>query len=72
LDSRIRADVVLLDEKAGRAAALSRGLHVAGLLGVLREAANRGLVDLSVAIQALMRVGFRASPALLKSLLGSR
>jgi predicted nucleic acid-binding protein len=68
----MRADVVLLDEKAGRAAALSRGLRVVGLLGVLREAANRGLVDLPAAPQALMSAGFRASPALLKAVLSSR
>lgn len=72
LAEHIRADVVLLDEKAGRATALSRGLHVAGLLGVLREAANRGMVDLPAAVKALMSAGFRASPALLKSLLGAQ
>lgn len=70
LAERLRADLVLLDEKAGRTATLGRGLRVSGLLGVLREAASRGLVDLPTAVQALLGVGFRASPALLKSLLG--
>jgi hypothetical protein len=40
------ADIVLLDEKAARTVAVGRGLRVIGLLGVLREAANRGLADL--------------------------
>lgn len=71
LAERLRADLVLLDEKPGRTAALGRGLRVSGLLGILREAANRGLVDLPAAIQALLSVGFRASPALLRSLLGT-
>lgn len=63
------ADIVLLDEKAARTVAVGRGLRVSGLLGVLREAASRGLVDLPTAVQALLSAGFRASPTLLKSLL---
>ncbi len=70
LAERMGADIVLLDEKAARTVAVGRGLRVIGLLGVLREAANRRLVDLPTAVQALLSVGFRASPALLKSLLG--
>jgi predicted nucleic acid-binding protein len=62
---------VLLDEKAGRTAALGRGHRVSGLLGLLREAADRGLVDLPTAVQALLSAGFRASPALLKAVLGN-
>ena len=64
------ADLVLLDERAARTVAVGRGLRVSGLLGTLREAADRGLVDLPTAVQALLSAGFRASPALLKSLLG--
>ena len=69
LAEQLGADVVLLDEKAGRAIARARGLQVSGLLGILRVAASRGLVDLPTAVEALLRVGFRASPALLRSLL---
>lgn len=71
LAERLGSDLVLLDEKAGRAAALGRGLRVSGLLGLLREAADRGLVDLPTAVQALLSAGFRASPALLKAVLGN-
>jgi len=70
LAERMGADIVLLDEKAARTVAVVRGLRVSGLLGVLREAANRGLVELPTAVQTLLTAGFRASPALLKSLLG--
>jgi predicted nucleic acid-binding protein len=69
LAERLGADIVLLDEKAARRVAVDRGLRVSGLLGVLREAGSRGLVDLPMAVQALLSAGFRASPALLKSLL---
>jgi len=40
-----------------------------GTLGVLVEAANRGLLDLPASIERLTRTNFRYSPALLKSAL---
>lgn len=39
-----RISTVLMDEKAGRAAAVSFGLSVSGLLGLLIAAKRRGLV----------------------------
>jgi uncharacterized protein len=41
----LRADVILIDELAGRAAARREGLEVIGVLGVLREAKLRGLIE---------------------------
>jgi len=69
LAENVSADVMLLDEKAARAAAVARGLGVVGLLGVLREAADRGLVALPSAVEDLLKAGFRTSPALLRSVL---
>src|ERR1035437_3758491 len=43
----INADLVLIDETAGRKAALSRGLHVTGAIGVLEMAAVANLIDLA-------------------------
>ena len=71
----MKADVILLDEKAARRVAAGRGLRVTGLLGVLGEAATRGLVERAPAIDRLRTTSFRASPALLKATLdrfGSR
>ena len=39
-----RADVVLIDERAGRAAAAALGLKTMGLLGILIEARKRSLL----------------------------
>lgn len=39
-----QADVVLMDERAGRAAAAALGLRTMGLLGILIEARKRSLV----------------------------
>ena len=69
LAERLGADLVLLDDRPARRAARERGLRVTGLLGLLREGARLGLVDLAQAIEALRRTNFRASPRLLKALL---
>jgi predicted nucleic acid-binding protein len=42
---------------------------VTGTLGVLGEAATRGLVDLTTAVERLRGTNFRYSPALLKATL---
>lgn len=64
-----KASLVLLDEKMARSVARGRGLRVAGLLGILKESANRRLVDLPSALEALSHTSFRAAPRLLRSLL---
>ncbi len=44
LAREIGAGLVLMDERLGRSAARSLGLNVVGLIGVLIEARNRGLI----------------------------
>jgi predicted nucleic acid-binding protein len=63
------ADIILLDEKIARRIARERGLRVTGLLGILGEAASRGLIEVAPVIDRLRRTSFRASPALLKATL---
>ena len=65
----MKADIILLDEKAARRVAVERGLRVTGTLGVLGEASTRGLVELAPAIDRLRMTNFRSSPALLKATL---
>jgi predicted nucleic acid-binding protein len=50
---------VLIDEKAGRAAALALGLHVSGLLGVLIEGKQRQLVPALSPLLDTLTVGAR-------------
>jgi predicted nucleic acid-binding protein len=69
LAEALKADVLLIDERAARAAAERRGLRVTGLLGILDQAATRGLLDLPTAIERLRQTTFRASPRLFKLLL---
>jgi predicted nucleic acid-binding protein len=67
LAQSIQADIVLIDEKSARRVASDRGLRVTGTLGLLGEAAARGLVELPPAIDHLRKTSFRYSPALLKA-----
>jgi len=69
LARRVKADILLLDEKAARGAAKALGLPVMGLLGVLAAASAQGLVDVVQAVEQLRRTNFRVAPALLKDLL---
>jgi predicted nucleic acid-binding protein len=69
LAEHLRADLIVLDDKAAREAAVQRGLTVTGLLGILNEGAKQGLIDLPTAVDRLRQTTFRASPRLLKRLL---
>lgn len=72
LTEQLKADVVLLDEAAARTLASQRGLKVAGTLGVLRDAAQAGLLKLPDALDLLRKTNFRAAPELWKSLYSRR
>jgi predicted nucleic acid-binding protein len=59
------ADLLLVDERKGRALARQRGLEVRGTLGVLVEARRAGYVEsLRTVLDDLQAQGFRVAPAL--------
>jgi predicted nucleic acid-binding protein len=70
LAGAIHADLLLIDEAAGRAEAKRRNLRVTGTLGVLRAAAELGLVNVPDVIAQLKDTSFYADDALLKSTFG--
>lgn len=57
----VGADVLLIDERAGRHEAEMRHIEVAGTLAVLLQASLRGYFDFPEAIKQLRQYGFRAS-----------
>jgi predicted nucleic acid-binding protein len=69
LAESIGAELILLDEKSAPRIAAQRGMRITGTLGVLGEAAARGMVGLPAAIDRLRRTNFRCSPALMKATL---
>jgi predicted nucleic acid-binding protein len=60
------ADLLLMDEKKGVRLARRQGLEVTGTLGVLMQAARRGLVDINAALNDLEATDFRCTPHLLE------
>ena len=53
LATSIGAEVLLMDDRAGVAAARAKGFAVIGTLGILDAGARRGLVDLAGALERL-------------------
>lgn len=69
LAQAVGAALVLMDDRAGVAAARTHGVTATGTLGVLERAAARGLVDLPAALARLKGTNFRYRAALLDALL---
>jgi len=68
LAREVRADAVLIDDRAGRVAAAERGLTAIGLLGILDRADERCLLDFE-RVHAELPVDYRIDPALVKAML---
>jgi predicted nucleic acid-binding protein len=70
LAAELKAGLLLCDERRGRVAAESRAIRVTGTLGVLEQAALRGLIDLRAVVDRLVReTNFRVGPKVLAELL---
>jgi len=65
----IHADLILIDERKGTAAALTRGFAVTGTLGILRLGARGGSIDLAGVLAKLKRTNFRYRPEMMDDLL---
>jgi predicted nucleic acid-binding protein len=66
----IGADLVIIDDKAARRAAVERHVNVIGTLGVLAQASKQGLIDSESAVEKLKDSGFHVSSELIDRLLG--
>ena len=60
--------LLLMDDFDGRSEARRLGLDVVGTLGVLDNAADRGLLDFTTMLGQLLRTSFRVAPDLLEQL----
>jgi predicted nucleic acid-binding protein len=69
LAMELRADLILMDDRVGVAAARARGLAVTGTLGILAMAARDGTVDLAEAFAKLKTTNFRYRQEMLDFLL---
>ena len=69
LAQEIHADAVLMDDRAGRNAAIQCGLAVVGTIGLLEQAAGRGLIELTPVLARLRQTNARLDPDLIRSAL---
>ncbi len=69
LAREIKAAAVLMDDRAGRSAATRCGLAVIGTIGLLDQAAGRGLIDLPKALERLQQTNARLDPQLIQAAL---
>jgi predicted nucleic acid-binding protein len=70
LAETIHADLLLIDEAAGRAEAKRRQLRVTGTLGVLRAGAEQGLVNVPNLMERLKATSFYLDETLLNAVFG--
>jgi predicted nucleic acid-binding protein len=63
------AEQLIVDDRQGRLEAQKRGIPVIGTLGVMREAATLGLLDLREALKRFQTTTFYISPDVLSQLL---
>jgi predicted nucleic acid-binding protein len=68
LAGAIHADLLLIDDAAGRVEAKRLNLRVTGTLGVLRVGAEQGVVDVPDMLQKLRTTSFYADEALINLL----
>jgi len=69
LAESMRADLLLIDDRAGAILAQRRGLAVTGTLGVLDLASQAGLIQLREVFVRLQKTNFRYPPSILEMLL---
>ena len=62
---QLGADLLLIDERDGRQAAMERGIAITGTLGVLERAAAQNLIDLDEAFEQLKQTDFWVPATLL-------
>ena len=69
LAREINASAILMDDRAGRSAAIQCGLAVIGTVGLLEEAAARDLLNLPEVAERLRQTNIRLDPALIEAAL---
>jgi predicted nucleic acid-binding protein len=65
----LNADQLIVDDRKARRRAEQLGIAAVGTVGVLREAASQGLLDIRKAVALLQRTSFHITQAVLDSLL---
>lgn len=68
---RIKAELILMDDREGVFAARRKGFAVTGTLGILDLAARRGLIQIEDAFERLRATNFRCRPEIMEAILAA-
>ncbi len=63
------ADLLLVDDRQARQAAVNLGIAITGTIGILDKAAQTGLIDLRTVIEKLRKTNFHIAEDLIQRLL---
>ncbi len=72
LAQELSADLLLVDDKQARLAAINLGIAITGTLGILDRAAQEGLIDLKAVIEELRKTNFHIAEDLIRKLLENK
>ena len=69
LAQELAADLLLVDDRQARQAAVSLGVAITGTIGILDKAAQTGLIDLRTVIRKLRKTNFHIAEDLIQKLM---
>lgn len=69
LAQELSADLLLVDDKQARQAAVYLGIAITGTIGILDKAASEGLIDLKTVIGKIQNTSFRINDDLVRKLI---
>lgn len=69
LAEKLQANLLIIDDRAGRTEALRRGLRTVGTIFVLQKAAQAEMLNLRETLEKLQRTNFRISEKILEEIL---
>ena len=69
LAQELAADLLLVDDRQARQAAISLGINITGTVGILDKAAREGLIDLRTAVAEIQKTNFRIADDVVRKLI---
>ena len=69
LAQELAADLLLVDDRQARQAAINLGINITGTVGILDKAAREGLIDLRTTIAEIQKTNFRIADDVVRKLI---
>lgn len=69
LAQELSADLLLVDDRQARQAAIALGISITGTVGILDKAARAGLINLKSVVEEIQRTNFRIADDVIRKLI---